>query len=91
MVTFVYETSMGEFWITQKPTERHQLPGIVPLCGGREELTLPRGIRAVLIHGESTRYVTWFEGGLRIQDMGDSADITREEAIQIASHVPVRR
>jgi hypothetical protein len=91
MVTFAYETLMGEFWITQKRTDRHQLPGIVPLCGGREELTLARGIPAVLIYGESTRYVTWFEGGLRIQVIGDSANITREEALQIASHVPVPR
>ena len=91
LVTFAYETSMGQFWITQKRTDRRQLPGIVPLCGGREELTLARGITAVLIYGESTRYLTWFEGGLRFQVMGDSADITREEALRIASHVPVPR
>jgi hypothetical protein len=88
MVTFAFETSMGQFWITQKPSDRHQLPGIVPLCGGREELTLPRGTPAVLIYGESTRYLTWFEGGLRIQVFGDSADLTREEVLEIASHVP---
>jgi hypothetical protein len=88
MVTFAFETSVGRFWITEKPTNRHQLPGIVPLCGGREELSLSRGIKAVLIYGESTRYLTWFEGGLRIQVMADSADLTRSEVLEIASHVP---
>lgn len=87
-LTFVFQTSMGEFWITQRPTDRTQLPGMVPLCGGREELTLHRELRGVLIYGESTRYLTWFEGGLRIQVVGDNADLTREEAIQIAAHVP---
>jgi hypothetical protein len=60
---------------------------VVPLCGDREELSIRQDVPAVLIYGESTRYLTWFEDGLRIQVIGDSQDITREEVIEIASHV----
>ena len=87
-LTFAYRTSAGEFWISERATDRTQLPGVVPLCGGREELTLRGEIPAVLIWGESTRYLTWFEGGLRIQVMGDSVELTREEVLELAAHVP---
>lgn len=86
-VTFVFDTSAGQYWIVGKPTRSTKLPGVVPLCGGREELLIHRDLPAVLTYGESTRYLTWFEDGLRIQVIGDSQDITREEVIDIASHV----
>jgi hypothetical protein len=71
----------------EKPTPSTKLPGEVPLCGGREELSIHRDLPAVLIYGESTRYLTWFVDGQRIEVIGDSQDITREEVIEIASHV----
>jgi hypothetical protein len=86
-VTFAFSTSAGRYWIVEKPTPSTKLPGVVPLCGDREELSIRQDVPAALIYGESTRYLTWFEDGLRIQVIGDSQDITREEVIEIASHV----